>query len=96
MIIIDPPNAAGHGRLWSHLASDESYAELHAFARDLGIPERGFDRDHYDVPAEWYDRVLALGATPVSSRELVARLVAAGLRRRKGAAPGRGGRSAGA
>jgi muramoyltetrapeptide carboxypeptidase len=83
VILIDPPNAAGHGRLWSHLASDASYAELHAFARGLGIPERGFDRDHYDVPAEWYDQVVAAGARPVSSRELVARLRAAGLRRRR-------------
>jgi hypothetical protein len=83
MILIDPPNAAGHGRLWSHLASDDSYDELHAFARELGIPERGFDRDHYDVPAEWYDQVVAAGATPVSSREIVRRLVASGLRRRK-------------
>ncbi len=82
-ILIDPPNAEGHGRLWSHLASDESYDELHVFARDLGIPERGFDRDHYDVPAEWYDRVVALGAEPVTSRELVRRLHAAGLRRRR-------------
>ena len=83
MILIDPPNAAGHGRLWSHLASDASYDELHAFARLVGIPERGFDRDHYDVPAEWYDQVVAAGATPVPSRELVRRLTAAGLRRRK-------------
>ena len=83
MILIDPPNAPGHGRLWSHLVSDSSYDELHVFARGLGIPERGFDRDHYDVPAERYDDVVAAGATPVSSRELVARLIAAGLRRRK-------------
>ncbi len=88
MILIDPPNAAGHGRLWSHLASDASYAELHAFARTLGIPARGFDRDHYDVPAEWYDQVVAAGASPVSSRELVARLRAAGLRRRRGGGQG--------
>ena len=82
-ILIDPPNVAGHGRLWSHVASDASFEELHAFARDLGIPERGFDRDHYDVPSEWYDQVVALGAEPVTSRELVSRLHAAGLRRRK-------------
>jgi len=82
-VLIDPPNAAGHGRLWSHLASDASYDELHAFARTVGIPERGFDRDHYDVPAEWYDQVVAAGAEPVTSRELVRRLHAAGLRRRK-------------
>ena len=82
-LLIDPPNAEGHGRLWSHLASDTSFEELHVFARSLGIPERGFDRDHYDVPAEWYDDVVAAGAEPVSSRELIARLHAAGLRRRK-------------
>lgn len=82
-ILIDPPNAAGHGRLWSHLASDTSYDELHSFAASFGIPTRGFDRDHYDVPAEWYERVVAAGAVPVSSRELVARLHASGLRRRK-------------
>ena len=83
VVLIDPPNAAGHGRLWSHLASDASFDELHAFARTVGIPERGFDRDHYDVPAEWYDQMLAAGAEPVTSRELVRRLHAAGLRRRK-------------
>jgi muramoyltetrapeptide carboxypeptidase len=82
-LLIDPPNAEGHGRLWSHLTSDTSFEELHDFARSLGIPERGFDRDHYDVPAEWYDDVVAAGAEPVSSRELIARLHAAGLRRRK-------------
>ena len=89
MILIDPPNAAGRGRLWSHVASDTSYDELHAFARSVGIPERGFDRDHYDVPSEWYDAMVALGATPVTSRELVKRLVAAGLRRRKPGSVGR-------
>jgi hypothetical protein len=90
MILIDPPNAAGHGRLWSHLASDSSYDELHVFAAGVGIPPRGFDRDHYDVPSEWYDDVVAAGAHPVTSRELVARLTAAGLRRRKGRGKGRG------
>ena len=83
VILIDPPNAAGHGRLWSHLASDTSFEELHGFARSLGIPARGFDRDHYDVPSERYDDVVAAGATPISSRDLVARLVASGLRRRR-------------
>jgi hypothetical protein len=85
MILIDPPDVPSRGRMWSHLASDESYDELHEFARELGIPDRGFDRDHYDVPSEWYEQVIALGAEPVTSRELVKRLVASGLRRRKGA-----------
>ena len=83
MILIDPPNAPGHGRLWSHVASDTSYDELHVFARGLGIPERGFDRDHYDVPSDRYDDVVAAGAVPVTSRELITRLRAAGLRRPK-------------
>lgn len=83
MVIIDPPETPGHGRLWAHVASDSSFEELHDFARRVGIPERGFDRDHYDVPAEWYDQVVALGAQPVTSRELVRRLRAAGLRRRR-------------
>jgi muramoyltetrapeptide carboxypeptidase len=82
-LLIDPPNSPGHGRLWSHLASDTSFDELHRFAASLGIPQRGFDRDHYDIPAERYDSVVAAGASPVSSRELVVRLTAAGLRRRK-------------
>ena len=86
-LLIDPPNTAGHGRLWSHLASDSSFDELHRFALSLGIPERGFDRDHYDIPAERYQHVVEAGAVPVSSRELIDRLVAAGLRRRKAETP---------
>jgi hypothetical protein len=82
-VYIDPPTWPGHGRLWSHLVSDESYAELHAFARRLGIPERAFERDHYDVIEERYASALAAGAVPVGPRELVRRLTAAGLRRRK-------------
>ncbi len=94
-LLIDPPNSPGHGRLWSHLASDASYAELHAFAQSLGIPQRGFDRDHYDIPAERYDAVVDAGAEPVTSRELITRLKDAGLRRRKAEqlAPKKPGRS---
>jgi hypothetical protein len=83
MILIDPPLVPSRGRMWSHLASDTSYDELHVFARTLGIPERGFDRDHYDVPGERYDEVVAAGAVPVTSRELTTRLRIAGLRRPK-------------
>jgi len=83
MIMVDPPLVPRRGRLWSHVASDQSYDELHEFARTVGIPAQGFDRDHYDVPAEWYDAVVAAGAEPVSSRDLVARLRRRGLRRPK-------------
>ena len=87
MILIDPPAVPRWGRTWSHLASDTSYDELHAFARAQGVPERGFDRDHYDVPAEYYEAMVAAGAVPVTSRELVSRLRASGLRRPKAARP---------
>jgi hypothetical protein len=83
VILIDPPLVPMRGRLWSHVASDLSYEELHVFARSVGIPARGFDRDHYDVPDDLYDAVVAAGAVPVSSRELVRRLRDRGLRRPK-------------
>ena len=83
MIYLDPPVWPGRGRTWSHLVSDVSFAELHAFAELLGVPRRGFDRDHYDVPSHWYARAVWLGALPVSSREIVRRLTSAGLRRPK-------------
>lgn len=85
MIVIDPPDVPRYGRMWSHLASDTSYDELHDFAADLGIPPRGFHRDHYDLPSEHYDAAVGAGAVPVTTRELVVMLNQAGLRRRKGA-----------
>lgn len=83
MILIDPPAWPAHGRLWSHLVSDTSFEELHAFAAAAGVPARGFDGDHYDVPEQAYEGLVAAGAVPVRSRELVQRITAAGLRRRK-------------
>ncbi len=84
MILLDPPAWPAYGRLWSHLASDTDVAELHAFARRTGLPPRGFDGDHYDVPEERYDDLVAAGAVPVSGRELLLRLQASGLRLRHG------------
>lgn len=70
--------------MWCHLVSDASFDELHVFAASVGMPERAFHRDHYDVPAERRDDMLRAGAQAVTSRELVRRIVAAGLRRRAG------------
>jgi len=81
-ILIDYPYWPRWDRMWCHLISDESLEELHEFARELGIPERGFGGDHYDVPAEHRDRAIALGAIETDSREIVRRLIAAGLRKR--------------
>jgi hypothetical protein len=87
-ILVDPASWPGRGRLWCHMVSDESFDELHAFARACDIPARAFERDHYDVPAERRPEVVAAGAQEVRSRELVARLTAAGLRRPKHRPPG--------
>ncbi|QKE82586.1 DUF4031 domain-containing protein [Arthrobacter sp. NEB 688] len=82
-VLIDPPRVEAHGRRWSHLVSDTSLEELHSFARRVGIPARGFEGDHYDVPEERYAAVVAAGAEPTDARELLRRLVASGLRLQK-------------
>ncbi|BCB85528.1 hypothetical protein Psuf_028410 [Phytohabitans suffuscus] len=64
MVYVDPPAWPARGRLWSHMISDVSYEELHAFAEMLGEPRRGFDRDHYDVPAERVPVAVWLGGRP--------------------------------
>ena len=83
MILVDDAVWPSRGRRFAHLVSDSSFAELHDFAARLGLPQRAFHRDHYDVPAELREAAVVLGAEPVPSRELVHRLQAAGLRRRK-------------
>ncbi len=81
MILVDEARWQWRGRYWAHLVSDETYDELHTFAARLGLPRRAFQGDHYDVPAEYRLRAIELGAESVSSRQLVRRLRAAGLRR---------------
>jgi hypothetical protein len=80
MILIDPPLWPNHGTVWGHLVSDASLAELHEFAARAGIPRRAFDRDHYDYPLARRHELVAKGATEVSTRELIVRLRASGLR----------------
>jgi hypothetical protein len=79
-VLIDEPIWWLKGRRWSHLVSDVSYDELHAFAERAGIPRRGFQGDHYDVPEEHFDDLVAAGAHVTPSRELLRRLRAGGLR----------------
>jgi hypothetical protein len=90
-VLIDTPVWHWRGRLWSHLISDVSYEELHAFVQgELGIPRRAFQGDHYDIPEDLYDVAVTAGAQPVVAKELLSRLLAAGLRVRKKRAPGAG------
>lgn len=80
-ILVDQAVWPWRGRRWAHLVSDADYDELHAFAEQLGIPRRAFQGDHYDVPADYRERAIELGAQPVDARVLVRRLREAGLRR---------------
>ena len=79
-ILIDPARWPAHGTVFSHLVSDESLEELHAFARANGIPPHAFDGYHYDIPVSQYEELVSAGAQPVSGSELVRRLVKSGLR----------------
>jgi len=83
MILVDDAIWPSRGRRWAHLVSDTSFDELHAFAARLGLAPRAFHRDHYDLPSELRDAAIELGAGAVPARELLRRLEAAGLRRRK-------------
>jgi hypothetical protein len=61
---------------WSHLLADD-VDELHALAARLGIPRRGFQvhrrsaaLNHYDLPENLRLQAIALGAVPVTWREM--------------------------
>ena len=83
VILIDEPRWPAHGTTFAHLVSDTSHAELHAFVRALdgSLPRPlRFHHDHYDVPARSWPTVVEQGAQVVTTREIVRRLRAAGLR----------------
>jgi len=79
-VLIDDPLWWWRGRRWCHMVSDVSLEELHEFAAVNGLPRRGFQGDHYDIPEEYRDDMVAGGAVEVGSRELLKRLRGAGLR----------------
>ena len=96
-VLVDPlreyPDTGLPFSHWCHAVSDTSYEELHAFTARLGIPRRFFQGDHYDLPAHLRERALALGAEPVSTRELLGRMAGprgdrARRRARRWVAPG--------
>ncbi len=71
------------------MVSDTSFAELHAFARQIGIPRVAFQGDHYDLHETRRALAVGDGATEVSARDIVRALSKSGLRR--GPALSRGG-----
>lgn len=75
-------------RTWSHMVSDVSAEELHAFAERLGL-KRAWSQErpkasahHYDIIPSKRALALKLGAVAVTGRELVTRNYD-GLQRRK-------------
>ena len=73
---------------WSHLVADTD-DELHAFAARLGMRREWFQHKegrphqaHYDVPERSRDEALALGAVPITWRQ-----VGAMMRQRRTGAP---------
>jgi hypothetical protein len=84
-LLVDECRWPWRGRRWCHLVSDASLDELHRFARRLALPRRAFQGDHYDLHEQLRAAALDLGAVAVTSRELVDRLRASGLRLRPAA-----------
>ena len=80
VILIDHARWWFNGRRWCHLISDTSVKELIDFADRNEIQRRAFQGDHYDIPEEFRERLIADGAVEVESREIARRLRAAGLR----------------
>lgn len=78
-ILVDPlreyPEVGLRWVQWCHMVSDVDYDELHALAARLGIPRRGFQGDHYDLPAHVRERAVMLGAEEVATGELILRMV---------------------
>lgn len=81
-ILVDDCNWPWRGMLFCHMISDTSLAELHAFARWVGVPDRAFGGDHYDISENVRKIAVEEGAIEVSSRDVVRALYAAGLRQR--------------
>jgi hypothetical protein len=80
-VLVDPlreyPDAGLRWTHWCHMVSDSGFDELHEFAARLGIPRRGFQGDHYDLPAHVRVRAVELGAAEVGTGELVLRMAGA-------------------
>jgi hypothetical protein len=79
-LLVDDCIWSWNGRRWCHLVSDVDLDELHRFAGAIGLPPKAFHGDHYDLPEELRQGAVDAGASEVSSRELLRRLRAAGLR----------------
>ena len=75
-VYVDDPVWKWRGTRWCHLTAD-STDELNAFADRLGL-RRGWLQckpgrpwhDHYDIPSDAREKAIALGALPLTMREM--------------------------
>jgi len=81
-VYVDEPIWEWRGRRWCHLTADDT-GELHDFAARLGLVRQWFQlkpgrpwHDHYDLPGEVRAQAVAMGATPLTTREMGARQAA--------------------
>lgn len=75
-VYVDEPIWEWRGRRWCHLTADDTL-ELHEFADRLGLRRRWFQskpgrpwHDHYDIPEEWREKALGLGAVALTTVEM--------------------------
>ena len=64
----------GSGKESAHMATDGKPAELHAFAKSIGLERRWFQSGnipHYDLTRNKFLLAILTGATQVTSRELI-------------------------
>lgn len=59
----------------THLVSDKSHRELHAFAKKIGLKREWFQDDHYDLTSNpMFFKARAAGAEMVASKVLCQRM----------------------
>ena len=78
-VYVDEPMWEWRGRRWCHLTADAT-VELHEFAARLGLRRARFQskpgrpwHDHYDLPHEFRELALRMGAVALTTREMGAR-----------------------
>ncbi|MGX5729191.1 DUF4031 domain-containing protein [Pseudoxanthomonas beigongshangi] len=71
-VYVDDAVHPWRGQRWAHLMAD-TLEELHAMARQLGIPRRAFQNKtsgaHYDVNVDLREEAIRMGAIPISRHQ---------------------------
>ncbi len=88
-ILIDTAMWPWRDWLWCHMVSDTSIEELKEFAAELGLPDRGFQGDHFDIPEHMRGLAITNGARVVTTRDILRALYESGLRKRPSERNGR-------